>query len=104
MAPVLSARSVVSFFGCASASITAGARTLFLMSRDGHAFRNCGKAHERHRTPHAAVIAVTAAAVIPPVLLFLRGVNALDLNGWLGTVATYGFLTVYGLVCFAAPV
>jgi amino acid transporter len=74
------------------------------MSRDGHAFRNCGKAHERHRTPHAAVIAVTATSLIPAVLLCLRGVNPFDINGWLGTVATYGFLTVYALACFAAPV
>jgi amino acid transporter len=104
LAPFISAGSVVSFFACALASITAGARTLFLMSRDGHAFRNCGKAHERHKTPHAAVIAVAAAALIPAVGLCLRGVNPFDLNGWLGTVATYGFLTVYALVCFAAAV
>jgi amino acid transporter len=104
LAPLISAGSIVSFFACALASITAGARTLFLMSRDGHAFRNCGKAHERHKTPHAAVIAVAAAALIPAVLLCLRGVNPFDINGWLGTVATYGFLTVYGLACFAAPV
>lgn len=104
LAPFISAGSVVSFFACALASITAGARTLFLMSRDGHAFRNCGKAHERHKTPHAAVIAVAAAALIPAVGLCLRGVNPFELNGWLGTVATYGFLTVYALVCFAAAV
>jgi amino acid transporter len=104
LAPLLSAGCAISFFACALASITAGARTLFLMSRDGHAFRRCGKAHERHQTPHAAVIAVAAAALIPALLLCLHGVNAFDLNGWLGTVATYGFLTAYGLVCFAAPI
>jgi amino acid transporter len=104
LAPLLAAGSAISFFACALASITAGARTLFLMSRDGHALRRCGKTHERHQTPHAAVIAVAVAALIPAVLLCLRGVNPFDLNGWIGTVATYGFLTAYGLACFAAPI
>jgi amino acid transporter len=104
LAPLLSAGSAISFFACALASITAGARTLFLMSRDGHMLRHCGNTHERHQTPHTAVIAVAAAALLSALFLCLRGVNPFDLNGCLGTLATYGFLTVYGIVCVIAPI
>jgi amino acid transporter len=64
IAPFLSAGCMVSFFACTLASITAGARTLFLMSRDGYALRQCGMAHPRHRTPHAAVLVISAAALM----------------------------------------
>jgi amino acid transporter len=94
---------VVSFFACTLASITAGARTLFLMSRDGFALRRCGMAHPRHQTPHQAVLIVSAAALVMAVCLCLRGTTPFDLNGWLGTLATYGFLIAYGLACLAAP-
>jgi amino acid transporter len=103
LAPLLSAGCVVSFFACTLASITAGARTLFLMSRDGFALRRCGMAHARHQTPHQAVLIISAAALAMAVFLCLRGATPFDLNGWLGTLATYGFLIAYGLACLAAP-
>lgn len=104
LAPLLSAGSAVSFFACCLASITAGARTLFLMCRDGHVTRRWGRAHARYQTPHAAVVVIAAATFIPAIYLCLRGANPFDVNGWLGTLATYGFLTAYGLVCLAAPI
>jgi amino acid transporter len=103
LAPLLSVGCLVSFFACTLASITAGARTLFLMSRDGFALRQCGIAHPRHRTPHQAVLIISAAALVMAVFLCLRGTTPFDLNGWLGTLATYGFLIAYGLACLAAP-
>lgn len=55
-APLLAIGSVVSFFACTLACITAGARTLFRMSRDGYVSSLFGRAHASNRTPHAAVI------------------------------------------------
>jgi amino acid transporter len=104
LAPLLSAGSALSFFACCLASITAGARTLFLMCRDGHVTRRWSQAHARHQTPHAAVVVIAAATFLSAVFLCLRGANPFDVNGWMGTLATYGFLTAYGMVCVAAPI
>jgi amino acid transporter len=32
-----------------------------------------------------------------------RGANGLDVYGWMGSLATYGFIVTYGLVCIALP-
>jgi amino acid transporter len=32
-----------------------------------------------------------------------RGASGVDVFGWMGTLATYGFIVSYGLVCFALP-
>jgi len=33
----------------------------------------------------------------------MRGVGGSDIYGWMGSLATYGFITVYGQVTFALP-
>lgn len=43
------------------------------------------------------------AAVLPVIVLAVRGASGLDVYGWLGSLATYGFIVAYGLVCFALP-
>jgi amino acid transporter len=73
------------------------------VGRDGFALRQCGIAHSRHRILHQAVLIISAAALVMAVFLCLRGTTPFDLNGWLGTLATYGFLIAYGLACLAAP-
>ncbi len=95
--------AIISFFSCALACITASARVLFDMGRKGDLHAGFGNAHVQKRTPHRAVALATVAALIPGVLLASRGVSGFDINGWLGTVATYGFLVTYGSVCVAAP-
>jgi hypothetical protein len=49
------------------------------------------------------VVVVAVLATIPGFILALRGTPGFDINGWLGTVATFGFLVAYILVCIAAP-
>lgn len=101
-APLLAVGSVVSFFACTLACITAGARTLFRMSRDGYVNQLFGRAHASNRTPYAAVIVTGILAFLPAVILTVRHVSPFDVYGWLGTVATDGFLTAYLLVSIAA--
>jgi amino acid transporter len=36
-------------------------------------------------------------------VLAARGASGLDVYGWLGSLATYGFIVAYALVCFALP-
>jgi basic amino acid/polyamine antiporter, APA family len=50
---------VVSTFGCNAAAILAGARLLFAMARDGVFLPSAARVHERYRTPHVAILALT---------------------------------------------
>jgi amino acid transporter len=37
------------------------------------------------------------------VILAARGAGGLDIYGWLGSLATYGFIVAYALTCLALP-
>ncbi len=95
--------AVISFFSCTLACLTAAARVFFDMSRKGDIPLSFGDAHTTRRTPHRAVVLATIFTLVPGVLLPLRGIAGFDMNGWLGTVATFGFLSAYVIVCVAAP-
>ena len=102
LAPLLSIGAVISFFACSLACITAGARTLFALSRDRHLPAFLGRAHRTNRTPHSAVILTALLALAATLPLITLGITPFDIYGWIGTVATYGFITVYLLVTLAA--
>ena len=51
---------VVSTFGCNAAAILAGARLLFAMARDGVFLPAAARVHPRYRTPHVAIVALSA--------------------------------------------
>ena len=41
--------------------------------------------------------------ILPELPVAARGASGLDVYGWLGSLATYGFIVAYGLVCAALP-
>jgi len=43
------------------------------------------------------------ATVAPAAILGARGASGVDVYGWLGSLATYGFIVTYALVSFALP-
>jgi len=49
------------------------------------------------------VLVIGALMLLPTAALTLRGVNGSDIYAWMGSLATYGFITVYGQVTFALP-
>ncbi|HEX9366952.1 MAG TPA: amino acid permease [Vicinamibacterales bacterium] len=55
---------IVSTFGCDAAAILAGARLLFAMARDGVFLPAAAKVHERYRTPHIAIVALSAWSAV----------------------------------------
>ena len=59
--------------------------------------------HARNETPTLAVLATGLAAVLPVAVLAYRGSSGLDVYGWMGSLATYGFIVTYALVCAALP-
>src|SRR5580704_9620509 len=65
--------AVVTFFSCFLACITASARVLFLMGRNGALHSVLGEAHEANQTPHHAVLLSSAVAFVPAGIMTLRG-------------------------------
>jgi amino acid transporter len=95
--------AMVSMFACTLACITAAARVLLLMSHHGLTHAVLTRTHRRNDTPHVAVIAVSAAMLMITSVMAARGVASADIYGWMGSLAVYGFLTAYALVCLAVP-
>lgn len=95
--------AMVSLFACTLSCITAAARVLLLMAHNGLAHNFLGTTHSRNRTPSRAVVITGVAALAPAAVLAARGASGLDVYGWLGSLATYGFIVAYALVCVALP-
>src|ERR1700680_2278282 len=95
--------ALVSLFAGTLACITAAARVLLRMAHDGLAHHSLGVTHVRNHTPGRAVVITGIAAVLPVAMLAARGASGLDVYGWLGSLATYGFIVAYALVCVALP-
>ena len=95
--------ALVSLFAGTLACITAAARVLLLMAHTGLAHSSLRTTHARNQTPSRAVVLTGIAAVLPVAALAARGASGLDVYGWLGSLATYGFIVAYALVCFALP-
>ena len=100
--PVLMTWCVVSALACVTACIQATARTLYGMSREGDCPGFLSRVHARRQSPHIAILVTAVAVAIPPAILILMGKGLLDAYGWIGTFATFGFVTAYALVTVAA--
>jgi amino acid transporter len=95
--------ALVSMFAGTLACITAAARVLLLMSHNGLAHDGLRATHRRNETPGRALLVTGIAAVVPVAVLAARGASGLDVYGWMGSLATYGFIVAYALVCLALP-
>jgi amino acid transporter len=94
---------LVSMFAGTLACITAAARVLLLMAHNGLTHGSLRTTHARHETPGRAIVVTGIAAVAPVAVLAARGASGLDVYGWMGSLATYGFIVAYALVCVALP-
>ena len=95
--------ALVSLFAGTLACITAAARVLMLMAHDGLAHESLRGTHARNQTPSRAILVTGLAALLPVAVLAWRGDSGLDVYGWMGSLATYGFIVAYALVCIALP-
>ena len=96
--------AAVSETACALASINAAARVIYTMGSHGLLHSSTGQTHETHATPHIAIAITSALATLLPVVLVVRHMALLDIFGYLGSLATFGFLFAYGLIAIASPI
>ncbi len=100
---VIDIGALVSLFACTLACVTAAARVLLLMAHGGLAHGSLRSTHVRNETPSRAVVVTGLAVALPVAVLAARGASGLDVYGWLGSLATYGFIVAYALVSIALP-
>jgi amino acid transporter len=96
--------ALFSFFACVLGSINPAARVFFTMARLGLFHSSLGAAHSSNRTPHVAVTMCSLIAFLVPASMSLFHIKLFESMGYLGAIASYGFLTVYILISIAAPV
>ena len=92
-----------SMFACALACLTACSRMLLSFSHDGIAPKMLSRTYSRTSAPHVAILFSALPITIVPVAYILAGSTDSTLTSELGTLATYGFMLAYALVCFGAP-
>jgi amino acid transporter len=103
LGPLIDMGALISLFAGTLACITAAARVLLLMAHNGLAHGRLSATHAENRTPSLGVVITGVAAILPVAVLAARGASGLDVYGWMGSLATYGFIVAYGLVCVALP-
>ena len=100
---VINVGILLSFFACSLAAVSSTARILYSMSRHGLFTEALGSAHETNQTPHVAVGVAALLMLALPAGAYLSGISAFEAQGHFGTLASFGFITVYILISLAAP-
>ena len=72
---LISIGAAISFFACVLASINAGARILFTLSRHGVLHASVGSAHTTNATPHVAVTLISILTFLIPLGLLVAGLK-----------------------------
>jgi amino acid transporter len=92
-----------SMFACALACLTAGSRMLLSFSRDGLAPKALAHTAPKTKAPDFAIWTVAVPMTVIPAAYVMAGSTDIILSSEVGTLATYGFMLAYALVCIAAP-
>jgi amino acid transporter len=95
---------MITMLACTLACITAAARVLMLMGHNGLAPKRMGAVHPRNQTPSSAVIVIGLVTFIMSIGLVAGHVSGETIYDWMGSLAVYGFVTVYALTAVALPV
>ena len=101
---VLDIGIVCSMFACTLACINAGSRLIYSMARDGMGHPTMGTCHRVRSTPHVAIAVAAVPMIAVPIVTTIINESAVNATGWVGTVATFGFMLGYALVGIGAPV
>ncbi|HXJ22392.1 MAG TPA: APC family permease, partial [Polyangia bacterium] len=95
---------ICSMFACTLACINAGSRLIYSMARDGMGPPAVGVVHRARNTPHIAIAVAAVPMIAVPLVTTVMNQAAVNATGWVGTVATFGFMLGYALVGVGAPI
>ena len=102
-APVVDLGVVASFLACTLACVTALARLLLSLSREGLLPGRMGSTHVRFKTPVTAITAAMTVIVAVPAAIAAFGVGLRPMAGSLAAAPVIGFIASYVIVSVAAP-
>src|SRR4051794_41060862 len=92
----------IGFIAVTVAALTAVSRVLFNMSREGLLPRALGEVDETHRVPKTTLLVVGVFTTATVVVSQIAGLTPVDILGYYGSIATYGFIVAYLVVSLAA--
>jgi amino acid transporter len=92
----------IGFIAVTVAALTAVSRILYNMSREGLVPKQLGHVSERHRVPDVALVLVAVLVTGTVVISQIAGLTPVDILGYYGSIATYGFIVAYLIVSLAA--
>jgi amino acid transporter len=92
----------IGFVAVTVAAMVAVSRLLFNMGREGLLPRKLGEASEGHHSPHVALWIVGPVVTATVVIAQIAGLTPIDILGYFGSIATYGFIVGYLVVSLAA--
>jgi amino acid transporter len=92
----------IGFIAVTVAALTAVSRILFNMSREGLVPRAFGEVDGTHRVPRVTLLVVGVFTTATVVVSQIAGLTPVDILGYYGSIATYGFIVAYLVVSLAA--
>jgi amino acid transporter len=92
----------IGFIAVTVAALTAVSRILFNMSGEGLVPRSLSRVSSTHRTPNVALLLVGVVVTGAVVISEIAGLTPVDILGYYGSIATYGFIVAYLIVSLAA--
>jgi len=101
---IVAVGALCSFFAGIVGTLNPVSRIVFTMSRYGLFPASLGSAHSANRTPHNAVTLSSLLIFLVPLVMTVKKIKLFESLGYLGSISTFGFLTVYILISIAAPV
>jgi amino acid transporter len=92
----------IGFIAVTVAALTAVSRILFNMSHERLLPSPLRRVSAAHRVPNVALITVGAVVTGTVVISEIAGLTPVDILGYYGSIATYGFIVAYLVVSLAA--
>jgi amino acid transporter len=92
----------IGFIAVTVAAMVAVSRILYNMGREGLLPRRLGEVDETHGAPRLALGIIGVVVTGTVVVSLLAGLTPIDILGYYGSIATYGFIVGYLVISLAA--
>lgn len=92
----------IGFIAVTVAALTAVSRILFNMSHERLLPPWMGQTSAKHKAPHIALIVVGVFVTGAVAISEIAGLTPVDILGYYGSIATYGFIVAYLVISLAA--
>ena len=96
--------ALASAFSVCLACITTAGRVAYAMATAGLLPPSFARIEPRHDTPNVAVTVVTTLTLAVAAIALAAGVAPIDIFNNCGTLSSFGFLVIYGMISIAAGV